>query len=401
MLSYLATDLSVAYCRDTFADFRIQPSPRSQDGTHIVRTVVDIGLAPVGGRYYAGSVSERQPGSLPAFGPSPTLDLALQTPGNDDRALPEAGPGVPKAIELRHLRYFVAVSEELHFGRAAERLHIAQPPLSQAIRKLEDHLGVQLLHRTSRVVVPTDAGRVFLEEARKVLAAFDFAVAEARRTGKQSSALRIGCVPNLPIERLLRFLRVLQELGDAVPHISHLVAAEQVKGLQSGELDLGIVHHAEEYEELELVPLFEGEPLAALLPPGHRLAERDALRPEDLSEEPLVVFPREGNAALHDQMLTLVERAGYSVGNVHEAGGWDARDLLIAVASGLGIGIGAHSVKEVSEAGSLVVRRSLDPPVSMPETMLVWRKNAPRRLQLLLPQIRALAEKVKAGSSPI
>jgi DNA-binding transcriptional LysR family regulator len=327
--------------------------------------------------------------------------MSPATPGKDEERRPDPRALVPKGIELRHLRYFVAVSEELHFGRAAEGLHIAQPPLSQAIRKLEDHLGVQLLHRTSRVVVPTDAGRVFLEEARKVLAAFDFAVAEARRAEKDTLALRIGCVPNLPIERLLRFLRVLQELVDAVPHISHLVAAEQVKRLKSGDLDLGIVHHAQEYEELELVPLFEGEPLAALLPLGHRLAKQDILRPEDLSEEPLVVFPRKGNTALHDQVLTLIERAGYRAANVHEAGGSDARDLLIAVASGLGIGIGAHSVKEVSEAGSLVVRRSLDPPVSMPETVLAWRKNPPRRLQLLLPEIRALAEQVKAGSSSI
>jgi DNA-binding transcriptional LysR family regulator len=327
--------------------------------------------------------------------------LTPSTHGNHEDLRPGADGSVPKGIELRHLRYFVAVSEELHFGKAAEQLHIAQPPLSQAIRKLEDNLGVQLFHRTSRVVVPTDAGQVFLEEARKVLAMFDFAVAEARRTGKETSALRVGCVPNLPIERLLRFLRVLQELGDTAPHISHLVAAEQAKRLNSGDLDLGIVHHAEEYDDLELVPLFQGEPLAALLPPRHPLAEKDSLRPGDLEGESLVVFPRDGNTALHDEMLTLIERAGYSVGKVHEAGGMDARDLLIAVASGLGIGIGAYSVKEVSEAGSLVVRRSLDPPVFMPETMLVWRKNAPRRLQLLLPEIRELAAQVKRGTSSI
>lgn len=328
-----------------------------------------------------------------------TLDLAPQTFGNHDTGPPDGGGSAPKGIELRHLRYFVAVSEELHFGRAAERLHIAQPPLSQAIRKLEDNLGVQLLHRTSRVVAPTDAGRVFLEEARKVLAAFEFAVAEARRAGEESPSLRVGCVPNLPIERLLRFLRALQDLGsDSAPHIAHLIAGEQVKRLRSGDLDLGIVHHAEEYEELELVPLFEGEPLAALLPPGHRLAEADLLSPKDLENESLVVFPRDGNAALHDEMLTLIGRAGYGFASIREAGGMDARDLLIAVASGLGIGIGAHSVKEVSEAGSLVVRRPLDQPVAMPETMLVWRKNAPRRLQLL-PEIRELAVKVRRGSS--
>jgi DNA-binding transcriptional LysR family regulator len=350
----------------------------------------------------AARVTRRQLGALLIAQDATASNLTPTRPGNHESRPPDAGRSVSKGIELRHLRYFVAVSEELHFGRAAERLHIAQPPLSQAIRKLEDNLGVRLLHRTSRVVAPTDAGRVFLEEARKVLAAFEFAVAEAQRTGENSSALRVGCVPNLPIERLLRFLRVLQDLGgDAAPHIAHLDATEQVKRLRGGDLDLGIVHHAEDYDELELVPLFEGERLAALLPPGHRLAERDSLHPKDLEGESLVVFPRDGNAALHDGMLTLIEGAGYSVANVREAGGMDARDLLIAVASGLGIGMGAHSVKEVSEAGSLVVRRALDPPVAMPETMLVWRKNAPRRLQLLLPEIRELAAKVRRGTTAI
>src|SRR5436309_15812072 len=99
------------------------------------------------------------------------------------------------AIELRHLRYFLAVFEELHFGRAAERLHMAQPPLSQAIRRLEEELGVQLLQRTSRVVTATEAGRVFADEARKVFAALDHAVLEARRAGGLGAALRIGCIP--------------------------------------------------------------------------------------------------------------------------------------------------------------------------------------------------------------
>ena len=105
----------------------------------------------------------------------------------------------PLTIGLRHLRYFLAVMEELHFGRAADRLRIAQPPLSQAILKLESELGVQLLHRTTRVVVPTEAGHVLAREASKTLASFDVAVAEARRAGGGGATLRIGCVPQLPM----------------------------------------------------------------------------------------------------------------------------------------------------------------------------------------------------------
>src|SRR5947209_20290814 len=97
---------------------------------------------------------------------------------------------LPPPVEIRHLRYFLAVSDELHFRRAAERLHIAQPPLSQAIQKLEAELGVRLLERTSRVVSVTPAGAVFADLARKVLAEFEVAVAEARRAGG-ASAFRI------------------------------------------------------------------------------------------------------------------------------------------------------------------------------------------------------------------
>src|ERR1700693_6400818 len=122
---------------------------------------------------------------------SPTLAPEKRHHGSESRHLDRSASG--PAIELRHLRYFVAVSEDLHFRGAAERLHIAQPPLSQAIRKLEDELGVSLLRRTSRVVTLTEAGAVFAEQARSVLAGLDLAVAEARRAGGAGSTLPIGC----------------------------------------------------------------------------------------------------------------------------------------------------------------------------------------------------------------
>src|SRR6266508_1338457 len=144
-------------------------------------------------------------------------------------------------IELRHLRYFVMVSEELHFRRAAERLYMAQPPLSQAIRQLEEQLGVQLLDRTSRVVTLTEAGRVFAEEARKLLSGVELAVAAARRAGGGVLSLQIGFPPYLPTEPLVRFLDGLHEREPRVrPEVRHLFAFEQVGRLQRGELDLGI-----------------------------------------------------------------------------------------------------------------------------------------------------------------
>jgi DNA-binding transcriptional LysR family regulator len=147
----------------------------------------------------------------------------------------------PSGIELRHLRYFLAVFEELHFGRAAERLHIAQPPLSQAIRKLEQELGVELFERTSRAVKATPAATALAEEARKVLADFDFAVSEARKVGRQDAPLRIGCLSFLPMSRLERFLSELKERDASLrTEVTHMWALEQVEALLRGRLDLGV-----------------------------------------------------------------------------------------------------------------------------------------------------------------
>ena len=208
----------------------------------------------------------------------------------------------PPAIELRHCRYFLAVMEELHFGRAADRLRIAQPPLSQAIRKLECELGVQLLHRTTRIVTPTEAGRVFAQEVRTTLTSFDLAVAEARRAGG-ADTLRIGCVPQVPIARLHGFLDALGEhTRSGQAEVIHLPSLEQVRHLQRGELDLGIFHHAGAPDGIATEPLFAGEPLAALLPTRHRLSGKPVLEPPDLETEVLATFPRDVNPTLYDDL---------------------------------------------------------------------------------------------------
>jgi DNA-binding transcriptional LysR family regulator len=322
-------------------------------------------------------------------------------PDKGDSTRTGTGPGDRSsypAIELRHLRYFLAVSEELHFGRAAQRLHIAQPPLSQAIRKLEHELGVSLLRRTSRVVTQTEAGRVFAEEARNVLAAFDRALAEARKAGGVGTKLRIGCALNLAIERLLRFLTALHEIEPALEaHVSHLVASEQVQRLRRGDLDLAIFFYAEDYDDVEMRPLFAGEPMAVYLPRDHPLAAKAAIQPADLHDETLLSFPRESNPALHDYLLSSFGEAGYRFKSVEEAGGLNARDLMVAVAEKSGVAFWPR-IGEGSETSTIVVARELDPPLTMPDTIIAWAKLPERLPTSLIENVRNLADRLRAAS---
>jgi DNA-binding transcriptional LysR family regulator len=322
-------------------------------------------------------------------------------PQKSDSSGSGTGPGERSsqpAIELRHLRYFLAVSEELHFGRAAQRLHIAQPPLSQAIRKLEHELGVSLLRRTSRVVTQTEAGRVFAEEARNVLASFDRALAEARKSGGVGTKLRIGCAVDLAIERLLRFLTALHETEPALEaHVTHLAASEQVARLRRGDLDLGIFFHAEEYDDLEMSPVFAGEHLAVYLPREHHLAAREVLGPSDLAGETLVTFPRDANPALHDHLLTSFGAAGYRFRSVEEAGGLNARDLMVAVAERSGVAFWPV-IREGSETSTIVMARALDPPLTMPDTVIAWATVPERLPAALIESIRKLANRLRRES---
>jgi DNA-binding transcriptional LysR family regulator len=318
--------------------------------------------------------------------------------GGERRSDERARAGL--AIEFRHLRYFLAVSEELHFGRAARKLHISQPPLSQAIRKLETELGVQLFERTSRVVKLTEAGRIFAEESRKVLADVELAVHAARRAMGAGSTLRIGCVPHLPIERLLAFLEALDERSPSDrPQIMHVTSGEQVARLRSGELDIGIFNDDGTEQGLEEEPLFPGEPLVAFLAPDHPLTERAVLGPADLAQETLVVFPQAASVAPHERWLALLERAGYRFARVRDAGGTDPRDLLLAVAGRLGVMLAPASLADVSDAGPLVARRELDPPVTLANTVVAWRADPPARLQETLAVVREIARELRAAAN--
>jgi DNA-binding transcriptional LysR family regulator len=283
------------------------------------------------------------------------------------------------AIELRHLRYFLAVAEELHFGRAAQRLSIRQPPLSQAIRALEDELGVQLLHRTSRRVAATAAGVVFAAEARTVLASLDRAIAEARHVGGDGVTIRVGCIPHLPAAPLQRFLDAAakQEPGWRL-EVRHLTSREQVRQLRAGSLDVGIIEDTGDLDGIETALALEAEPLAAFVAPHHRLARRPVLGPGDLRDEVRVTFARELNQVLYDDVSRSLDRAGYRFAATHDGGAYP-RDLLLPVARGAGVLIAPASFAQLADGGMEVVVRPLDPSPRWPARMLAWLADPSRR----------------------
>lgn len=191
-------------------------------------------------------------------------------------------------MELRHLRYFVAVADELSFTRAALRLHTAQPSLSQQIRNLEDEVGTPLFERTRRTVVLTDAGRVFLAEARLVLAQADRAVARARQVGMGRATLTIGFVPAAEVRIFPEILpRLRLSFPDVNVELRSLPTADQEEALLRGAIDVAFMRKPVASAHLRSEVVLT-EPLVVVLPSTHALAKLPSIAPEQLSGEPFI-----------------------------------------------------------------------------------------------------------------
>jgi DNA-binding transcriptional LysR family regulator len=269
---------------------------------------------------------------------------------------------------------------------------MSQPPLSHAIRQLEAELGVRLLERTSRAVALTEAGRAFAGEASRVLAGFDRAVAEARRVDAPGIPLRIGCVRDLPVERLVQFVSVLAERAAGVePQVAHLTEAEQVERLRAGEVDLGVLHDGTVDADLVFERLFPGEPLAAVVPADHPLAQRPKLTPDDLQAEALVTLSPSARPGLHARLAARLGAAGYRFRAGHCVDNLDARDVIVAVASGRGVAVEAGSICGEAQSSGLVVCRPLEPEVLMPDVVVAWPVAPPPRLSPVLEAVRLVA----------
>ncbi|MFJ4658499.1 LysR substrate-binding domain-containing protein [Nocardia sp. NPDC088792] len=216
-------------------------------------------------------------------------------------------------MELRQLRYFVTVAEELHFGRAAERLHIAQPAVSQQVQRLERELKVQLLDRTPRRVRLTEAGLRFLPEARAVLSAADQARAVvAELAGSRAEVFRLGTVTGLG-ERLET---VLDGFSDRAPgtqvELVALPVQERLRQVADGTLDAAFIRAPSpgDSPELDFLPAWE-DPLMVALPARHPLAARESLRIADLADLPVRLTERRNHPALVDLVLNACQRAGF------------------------------------------------------------------------------------------
>ncbi|HDZ6662949.1 TPA: LysR family transcriptional regulator [Pseudomonas aeruginosa] len=278
-------------------------------------------------------------------------------------------------MELRHLRYFIAVAEELHFGRAAERLGISQPPLSQQIQALEEEIGARLFERTNRRVELTDAGRLFLDESRQVLAQVDKAVLLARRAHLgELGELKIGFTSSAPFTSTIP--SSIHAFRKAYPDVhldlQEMSSRQVLKALLEESLQVGVIRPLALPDAVHWVELFR-EPLVAVLRADHPLAagSEDGLAIAALAEEPFVFFPRSYGTGLYDQVIALTRQAGFSPRIAQEAS--EAMTIIGLVSAGLGVSILPASFRRTRVDG--VVYRTLSDPEATTAVWLVRRQN--------------------------
>lgn len=276
-------------------------------------------------------------------------------------------------MELRHLIGFVATAEELHFGRAAARLHTAQPALSQQIRHLEKELGVQLFHRNTRSVTLSDAGAAFLGPARQVLADVEIA-RRAAVLGNSEIAGRVvvgfaGASSRAALPKLARAVRAEQP-GIELVLQGQTYAGAALAEVTSGNLDIGFARLPVRDSALS-TRVYEYERLVAALPSDHPLAAQETITVADLAEEPFVTFPGTRGSTVRDALILVCMNAGFTPRIMQEAP--DSYTILGLVAAGVGVTITVSSVQHINTPG--LVYRNLSDDIPRMAAVLAWRKD--------------------------
>jgi len=276
-------------------------------------------------------------------------------------------------MELRHLRYFVMVAEELHFGRAAEKLHISQPPLSMQIRSLEEELGVTLLHRTQRHVSLTQAGHAFLQEARQILARLEQAVLMTRRAGRgEIGELAVGFISVADYNVLPVVLREFRQRFPLVNlTLRESTTDAQIRDLLGGRIDVGFVLPPIDEPALQSACIVR-EPLVAALPERHPLARRAGkLALANLKDAPFILFPRPMAPGLYDDVVSFCRAAGVSPRVEQEA--VQMQTIVSLVSAELGVALIPASLTNLRRTG--VTYKALREQSPLTEIHLAWRRG--------------------------
>ncbi|WP_313369750.1 LysR family transcriptional regulator [Achromobacter animicus] len=255
-------------------------------------------------------------------------------------------------MELRHLRYFTAVAEELHFTRAAARLGIGQPPLSQQIQQLEREIGTPLFLRLPRGIALTEAGAQFLDDARAILASADRAIDVARRLGRgERGAITVGFTASAVFHPYLP--RAIRAYRDRYPDVRITLTESNtislLRGLRAGEVDVAFVRPPYVLDaEFESERVLD-EPMLIALPPGHPLSRKRAVPIAELADEDFVLYPRPIGAGLYDAIQSACQRAGFAPRVIQEAP--QMASIVSLVAAGVGISIVPAAMRHMGAQG--------------------------------------------------
>ena len=291
-------------------------------------------------------------------------------------------------MELRHLRYFSVLAEELHFGRAAARLSMSQPPLSVAIQQLEESVGARLFERNSKIVRLTAAGHAMQRSAQKILSQAEDAAQEARNTAAGLvGRLRIGFVGAMLYRGLPQALRNLQARSPGIRvTLTELNSGDQVLELMQNKLDVGFIHTSRIPSELES-RLLLSEPFMCCLSEGHRLAQASVIRPIDLANEALVLFAQSVSPDYYERVLSICADAGFTPDIRHQVRHWLA--VVSLVSQGLGVALVPQALERCGLRG--VVYRPLLNVSARSDTYGVSRRDAHNPLvQPLFGEFEAL-----------
>jgi DNA-binding transcriptional LysR family regulator len=287
-------------------------------------------------------------------------------------------------IELRHLRYFVTVAEELHFGRAAQRLHLSQPPLSQQIRKLEQLLGYSLFERTSRSVSLTAAGEALFESARRALRNVQRDIEETRSIGRgEVGSLHVGFIGSGMLTSLPSIFRSYREAYPRVRlHLHESFTARVIEGLQDGSLDAGILRDGDPVKGLHATTIFS-EPFVAVLPATHPRAKQKSISPAALRDEPFVYYPPSAGTRAFEKPLAIFERYGFRPRIVQEASHW--LSILRLIGAGLGVSVAPECVRRI--ASPEVVCLDLRESNAVSNMELAWVEGESRAIVAQFAQL--------------